>query len=353
MTGIDEQQRARNALAEGQRVNSTLPAFSQSFALCLRALDARRRGCKFEARRGLSNIHGQCLERWHVRLLLVAADAHPKDDGYEYDVALSFAGQQRHYVAAVASWLVEHGVKVFYDEFETTKLWGRDGIELLSDVYLRRAYRVVMFISKDYVEAGWPRVEQRSALARFLEAPNETHVLPVRFDDVEVPGLPPQVIYQRADNKGPIELARLILQHLVDAARCDPALLDRVGAAEGRARLVQFRAMAARADNDEWAIDYRIHNGSGAAIDGVVLAVVDPWQDADPDNQSGCVLELVIGPVGAGETIDDKTRVGFSGDPPFSLLPYLGTLLWTDVDGNHWATSGSDLRWRNARARTC
>jgi hypothetical protein len=45
---------------------------------------------------------------------------------YEYDVALSFAGEQRDYVREVAKVLAEeYGLKVFFDEFEEDKLWGK------------------------------------------------------------------------------------------------------------------------------------------------------------------------------------------------------------------------------------
>ena len=44
----------------------------------------------------------------------------------EYDVALSFAGEDREYVEAVASALQQAGVKVFYDQYEEVELWGKN-----------------------------------------------------------------------------------------------------------------------------------------------------------------------------------------------------------------------------------
>lgn len=43
-----------------------------------------------------------------------------------YDVALSFAGEERPYVEAVADALRNAGVKVFYDDYEKVTLWGKD-----------------------------------------------------------------------------------------------------------------------------------------------------------------------------------------------------------------------------------
>ena len=62
--------------------------------------------------------------------------ARVRDNGADdkYDVALSFAGEDREYVDAVASHLQEAGVRVFYDRFEETKLWGKNLYDHLSDI---------------------------------------------------------------------------------------------------------------------------------------------------------------------------------------------------------------------------
>jgi hypothetical protein len=53
----------------------------------------------------------------------------------EFDVALSFAGEDRSYVDQVANSLHRQGVKVFYDLFEEAELWGKDLYTHLIDVY--------------------------------------------------------------------------------------------------------------------------------------------------------------------------------------------------------------------------
>jgi len=49
---------------------------------------------------------------------------------FEYDVALSFAGEDRVYVEKVAKYLKEKGIKVFYDDYEKTGLWGKYGVKI-------------------------------------------------------------------------------------------------------------------------------------------------------------------------------------------------------------------------------
>jgi hypothetical protein len=47
------------------------------------------------------------------------------ESGREYDVALSFAGDDREYVQRVAAALRQSGVSVFCDRHEEAALWGR------------------------------------------------------------------------------------------------------------------------------------------------------------------------------------------------------------------------------------
>ena len=70
----------------------------------------------------------------------------------QYQVALSFAGEQRDYVDRVARNLRARGIDLFYDGFEAVSLWGRNGTETFQEVFEKRSAYVVMFISKEYVE---------------------------------------------------------------------------------------------------------------------------------------------------------------------------------------------------------
>ena len=132
-------------------------------------------------------------------------------NGSKYQVALSFAGEQRQYVEEVARNLKARGISVFYDRFKRLELWGKNGAEALHEVFSRGAAYVVMFISEYYVSKPWPRLERRSALSRMLQ---EDCVLPVRFDDTPVPGLPDSTFYERAESYTPAGLAAFIVQKL-------------------------------------------------------------------------------------------------------------------------------------------
>ena len=131
----------------------------------------------------------------------------------DYQVALSFAGEQRDYVEEVARHLAAKSIAVFYDGFEAAQLWGKDGAETFHKVYSARATYVIMFISEEYVGKRWTRLERRSALSRMLREEGE-FILPVRFDDTPIPGLPDTTLYLNADDYLPAKLAAEIAKKL-------------------------------------------------------------------------------------------------------------------------------------------
>lgn len=135
------------------------------------------------------------------------------DKRQEYQVALSFAGEQRAYVEEVARHLAARGVAVFYDDFEKVRLWGQNLVEAFHRAFEQQSDFVVMFISKAYVEKPWPNHERRSALSRMIREQGE-YILPVRFDDTPVDGLPGDIRFERADERGPAELAAMIAEKI-------------------------------------------------------------------------------------------------------------------------------------------
>ncbi len=135
---------------------------------------------------------------------------------YEFDVALSYAGEERSYVHGVANCLRKNGVRVFYDEFFTADLWGQNLYTYLDTVYRQKSRFTVVFISQSYVAKPWPSHERQSAQARSL---NELgpYLLPVRFDDSVMPGLLPTVSYIDALKISPDQLGQLIIDKLSHA----------------------------------------------------------------------------------------------------------------------------------------
>ena len=144
----------------------------------------------------------------------------------DFDVALSFAGEDRNYVEEVASVLGEMGLRVFYDKYERVSLWGKDLYTHLREIYFNRARYTVLFISKHYKKKLWSNHERESAQARaFIE--NKEYILPVRFDNTKIPGILPTTGYLDLKGLPPSDLAHLIKQKIGPIQRpnffpCDP-----------------------------------------------------------------------------------------------------------------------------------
>ncbi|GHE92416.1 toll/interleukin-1 receptor domain-containing protein [Streptomyces griseoluteus] len=127
----------------------------------------------------------------------------------KFDVALSFASEDRPYVQKVAAALKDAGISVFYDNYEQVALWGKDLYTHLDKVYRQESRYCVLFVSEHYAERVWTNHERRSAQARAIRE-NREYVLPARFDETPIDGLPDTVGYLDISNMRPKEFARLV-----------------------------------------------------------------------------------------------------------------------------------------------
>ncbi len=83
-----------------------------------------------------------------------------------------------------------------------------------------------MFISAAYKSKLWTNHERESAQARAFQEAQE-YILPVRFDETEIPGVLPTVGYLSANDYSPDELASLIVKKLVSVGGSVPSELVR------------------------------------------------------------------------------------------------------------------------------
>jgi TIR domain len=132
---------------------------------------------------------------------------------YEYDVALSFAGEDRVFAQELAAYLIGHGATVFFDDFEQAELWGKNLYDRLFDVYSKRARFCIMLISNAYRDKMWTNHERTAAQQRALEMRNEEYILPVMLEQTEIPGLPKTVAYLPGQ-LSPGEIAQIFVRKL-------------------------------------------------------------------------------------------------------------------------------------------
>jgi hypothetical protein len=132
---------------------------------------------------------------------------------FDFDAALSFAGEDREYVEDVNEALKREGIRTFLDSDHLAEAWGEDLVEFFDRVYRVRSKYAILFISRHYAEKTWPRHERRSALARAIEE-RGAYVLPVRLDDTAVNGLRPTIGYLDTRKTGIEVLVRTLLAKL-------------------------------------------------------------------------------------------------------------------------------------------
>lgn len=165
---------------------------------------------------------------------------------FEYDIGLSFAGEQREYVTLVARELLSRDIEVFFDDYERGTLWGKDLYAHLTDVYQHKCKFCVIFVSKEYASKVWTNVERKSAQARAVQE-NQEYILPARFDDTPIPGLLNTVGYVDLNEVSQPELVDLISEKVGKKDRKEylPANLDRLfellGIEEDKKSQVQTR----------------------------------------------------------------------------------------------------------------
>ena len=114
----------------------------------------------------------------------------PRDhhDQFEFDVALSFAVQDKAIANQFAELLAAKDIQVLLDEYEENNPWEKNFVGHLAELYRTKARYCVMFISKNYPLKRWTEAERTSAQEHALRDANE-YFLPLMLDDAEVPGI--------------------------------------------------------------------------------------------------------------------------------------------------------------------
>lgn len=132
---------------------------------------------------------------------------------YEFDFALSYASEDRHYVDDIARILKENHVRIYYYPDQQIRSWGTNILTRLNDVYGRKSRYCIIFISEHYRDKKWTSQELYSALEREMYSKN-AYILPVKIDDTEIPGIKSTTGYMDLREMTTSELAWTIIRKL-------------------------------------------------------------------------------------------------------------------------------------------
>jgi tetratricopeptide (TPR) repeat protein len=141
---------------------------------------------------------------------------HQHLDSRPYDIVLSYASEDRVQAEALAQTIRRRGIKVFYDRYEKSTLWGQNLYTYLSDLYQNQANYCIMLLSKHYAAKVWTTHEREAAQAGALRD-RGVYILPVRLDDTTIPGIIPTVAYLSWPPENAESLAESVAAKLNDS----------------------------------------------------------------------------------------------------------------------------------------
>lgn len=111
-----------------------------------------------------------------------------EESRYKYQVALSFAGEDRQYAEELAQLLRTKDITVFYDFYEKANLWGKNLYQHLREIYKEKSQFCVIFLSQTYAKKLWTQHELAAAQCRAFKESKE-YILPLRIDETSIPDL--------------------------------------------------------------------------------------------------------------------------------------------------------------------
>lgn len=138
---------------------------------------------------------------------------------FDYDVILSLAGEQKEYAEKTAKYLKENGIKVWFYKDEEIKLWGKNQLDKFSELFTNLAKYCVVFISKEYTQKIWPNIERQFIQSRWVKDPE--YLLPARFDDSSLTGIPDTISYISLNEISPEEFGEIIIKKIKSTYNSD------------------------------------------------------------------------------------------------------------------------------------
>lgn len=109
---------------------------------------------------------------------------------FDFDFALSFAGENRFIARSIADQLEILDCSVFYDAYFEANYLGKAWHKSFMDVFSDKSRFVVCLLDKHHLEKIWPTFERECFAPRVPEAA----VIPIYLDDTSFPGIPRDIV---------------------------------------------------------------------------------------------------------------------------------------------------------------
>jgi hypothetical protein len=113
-----------------------------------------------------------------------------REESYEFDIAISFAGENRALAKHIAEQLLSLDVQVFYDENFESNYLGKAWSKEFTRIFGSASRYVLCLLDENHQQKIWPTFEREVFIPRIQKA----EVIPVYLDDTPVVGVPKDVV---------------------------------------------------------------------------------------------------------------------------------------------------------------
>ncbi len=127
---------------------------------------------------------------------------------YRHDLAISFASQQRPLARELANRLTAGGYAIFFDEYATTQIGGRELGCYFGEMFESDARFGLILASQDYRKRMWTNYEREFMISRRVR--DNDYLLVLRCDKARIQGLSESLGYWSAKDHTPSGLTEMI-----------------------------------------------------------------------------------------------------------------------------------------------
>jgi formylglycine-generating enzyme len=131
---------------------------------------------------------------------------------YKYDVAISFAEEDKPIAKIISSALKDIGLVSYFYEDENAENWGENLFNIIINRYREEARFSLILISKNYLHKKWANIE-RQIIETIPAREGSAYLLPLIIDDVKSDWITDSILTVRwKDN--PKEIALMIKEKM-------------------------------------------------------------------------------------------------------------------------------------------
>lgn len=112
------------------------------------------------------------------------------EKSYDWDFAISFAGENRELAACIADLLTVLDCTVFYDSYFESNYLGTAWNQQFKEIFSEKSRYVICLLDKFHSEKIWPTFEREC----FTPRVEENAVIPIYLDDTSFVGIPKDIV---------------------------------------------------------------------------------------------------------------------------------------------------------------